>query len=340
MELHERFPICPWPIAIVGNINLDIKTSLIAASDGVMSDGETGIDEIYESLGGGGANTALAAAQLGGRVCFFGCVGDDELGDRLEASLTEYGIVTHLTRKGTATGRSINLNWNNGSRHFISSLPNNRSMTAEDIDVDVMIEAGCRQLLRADVWFSEAMLAEGNYGLLRRVRAAGIETYLDINWDPEWTVPGNGARVKQRREQLMRILPLVDVAHANERELAFFTGCEDVRDGCRFLLEQGCSGVVVHRGAKGAASFHASESWIEVPAAPVSSIVCSTACGDVFCAAHILLRNLESRERLSASARIAADHLSGKRILIPRLKDRRFTERGSRDVHREIPVRS
>jgi hypothetical protein len=46
-------------------------------------------------------------------------------------------------------------------------------------------------LLRADVWFSEAMLAEGNHYLLERARAFGIEVYLDINWDPEWSIAGN-----------------------------------------------------------------------------------------------------------------------------------------------------
>ena len=161
-----------------------------------------------------------------------------------------YGIAAHLARKETATGRSINLNWDNGCRHFISSVPNNRSLTGEDIDVEAMIAAGCRQLLRADVWFSESLLAEGNYALLGRARAAGIETYLDINWDPEWSVPGNGRRVRERRDQLTRILPYIDFAHGNERELAYFTGRNDLREACRFLLDHGCSNVVIHRGDK------------------------------------------------------------------------------------------
>ncbi len=338
METNIGVPLSRWPLAIAGNINLDIKTSLIVAAEGVMSDGETGIEEIYESLGGGGANAAMAAARLGGRVHFFGCVGDDELGDRLEAILGGYGIVAHLARKETTTGRSINLNWDNGCRHFISSLPNNRWLAGEDIDVEAMIAAGCRQLLRADVWFSESLLAEGNYALLGRARAAGIETYLDINWDPEWSVPGNGRRVRERCEQLTRVLPYINFAHGNERELAYFTGRNDLREACRFLLDQGCSSVVIHRGDKGAASFNAAEGWIEVPAATVESIVCSTACGDVFCAAHMLLHDLDTGDRLRASASIAADHLSGKRVLIPRLNDQRPGRKDGHDVHREIPV--
>jgi len=329
METHSDFPIAKSPIAIVGNLNLDVKTSLIGSGDGILADGETAVEEIYESLGGGGANTAVAAAQLGGRVHFFGCVGDDDLGDRLEAALVECRISAHLARKPTATGRSINLNWDNGCRHFISSLPNNRSLTVGDIGLRSLIESDCRQMLRSDVWFSDSMLAEGNRYLFEQVCSAGIETYMDINWDPEWSTTGNHARVCSRRQQLRSVLPFVHHAHGNERELQFFTGRENALDACRFLIDHGCGEVLVHRGRRGAASFTAADGWVEVAAAPVETVVCSTGCGDVFCAAHMLLTSLPKMDRLKASARIAAEHLSGMRCLIPRLGARSGIE-GSR----------
>ncbi len=309
------------PLAIVGNINLDVKTSLINASEDIRGDGETGVAEIYESLGGGGANTALAAAHLGGHVHFAGCVGSDELGDRLERQLRASGIVAHLTRRPVATGRSINLNWTNGRRHFISCLPNNCLMTIDDIDIGGLIQAGCRKLLRADVWFSEQMLAEGNRVLLQRAWEAGIETYMDINWDPQWSDPDCAGQVVERRRQLSEALPFVDFVHGNEPELQLFSGTRNTIDACRFLLDHGCTEVVVHRGANGAASFNAAEGWTEVPAVAVESIVCSTGCGDVFCAAHMLWSELDTATRLAEAARTAADHLAGRRILIPRLED-------------------
>ena len=168
--------------------------------------------------------------------------------------------------------------------------------------------------------------------MFERVRSAGIETCLDINWDPEWSVAGNRERIRQRCGQLRRILPLVHHAHGNERELGFFTACENVRGACRFLIDHGCAEVVVHRGAGGAASYTAEEGWVEVPAAPVDAEVCSTGCGDVFCAAHMLLAGMPTVERLCASARIAADHLSGKRTLIPRLGGHRCPAREEHGV--------
>ncbi|MCY3017920.1 MAG: carbohydrate kinase family protein [Planctomycetota bacterium] len=304
---------------MVGNINLDIKTSVLPASSTLFADGETSVAEIYESLGGGGANTAVAASQLGGRVHFCGCVGQDALGDRLEQALGHFGIVAHLRRKPVATGRSIALTWDNHHRHFLSSLPNNREMTAADIDVPELARAGCRHLYRADIWFAEAMLAGGNAAVLTSARELAIETSLDINWDPEWSRADSAERVRIRKAQVVDILPHVSWAHGNQRELALFTGESDAPDACRFLVDRGCGGVIVHRGARGAAAFTAREGWLEVPATPVTKVVCETGPGDVFSAAFMLLDGLPLRERLQECARIAAAHLQGAPNLIPRL---------------------
>jgi sugar/nucleoside kinase (ribokinase family) len=311
--------IAATPIAIVGNVNLDIKTSVLPATPALFADGETSAAEIYESLGGGGANTAVAAAQLGGRVHFCGCVGEDALGQRLEQALEQFGVIAHLRRKAAATGRSIALTWDNHHRHFVSSLANNRALTAADVDVAALARAGCRSLYRADVWFAEAMLAGGNAALLQQARALAMETSLDINWDPEWSGGGNAEHVRHRKAQVAAVLPDVSWVHGNERELALFTGKEPVLDACSSLVDQGCGGVIVHRGAKGAAAFAAKTGWLEVPAAPVATIVCETGPGDAFTAAFLLLDGLPLDERLRECARIAAAHLQGTPNLIPRL---------------------
>ena len=66
LKLRKKTGFAPLTtIAVVGNINLDVKTSRIAATPGIMADGETSIQDIHESIGGGGANTAVAAAIMG-----------------------------------------------------------------------------------------------------------------------------------------------------------------------------------------------------------------------------------------------------------------------------------
>ena len=96
------FPISTSPIAVVGNLNLDYRTSPIPAVPAIMSDGETSVSEISETLGGGGANTAAAAAALGGQVHLIASIGDDSLGRRLEQHLKSMGIQTTLARKPAA----------------------------------------------------------------------------------------------------------------------------------------------------------------------------------------------------------------------------------------------
>jgi len=133
-------------IAVVGNINLDIKTSRVAAVPGIMADGETSIEEIYETVGGGGANTAAAAAIMGARVHFTGCVGDDDAGRRLVRHLRSLGVTPHVTTVPVPTGRSIALSWDNGHRHFISSLPNTARLDLQSVDVAALAKADCRHV--------------------------------------------------------------------------------------------------------------------------------------------------------------------------------------------------
>ena len=212
------------PVAIVGNLNLDVRTSPIPSSAVVTRDGETSVTEIDESIGGGGANTAAAAALMGGEAHLCCAVGADALGARLCAFLEGLGVRMHAAVKPVATGRSIALTWETHHRHFVSSLPNTRLLREEDVDLEALIRAGCRHLYRADVWFGDLMLAEGNASLFRRARQAGMETSLDINWDPLWTPDGSGERARPRIAMLKAALSSVSFVHGNERELGLFTG--------------------------------------------------------------------------------------------------------------------
>jgi sugar/nucleoside kinase (ribokinase family) len=99
------------PIAIVGNLNLDLRTSPIASSNAILSDGETSIEEIYESVGGGGAATAAAIATMGGQAHLCCTIGNDELGRRLSAFLNGIGVHVRAAVKPVPTGRSVALTW-------------------------------------------------------------------------------------------------------------------------------------------------------------------------------------------------------------------------------------
>ena len=71
-------------LAVVGSICRDVKMGAIRPGPHLLEDGETPTAFVAETVGGGGANSALAAAALGADVRFCGKVGADSLGQRLE----------------------------------------------------------------------------------------------------------------------------------------------------------------------------------------------------------------------------------------------------------------
>jgi sugar/nucleoside kinase (ribokinase family) len=316
--LNERF-FSAANICIVGNINRDIKTTPISPGSHLFADGETSVTMITETVGGGGANSALAAAGLGARVAFLGRVGADWLGDRLERALTSHGISAHLRKViGCPTGTSINLTFTSGHRHFLSSLPNNASLAFEDLDLSAL--EGFDHLLRADIWFSDAMLYGGNERLFRHAREAGMRVSMDLNWDPRWGV-GSPDEVQKRKEAVRRVLPLVDLVHGNTGELNEFADSNDLQQSLRALDNWGVGAVVLHLGAKGA-GYYRHGLLTREEAVPASRQVNTTGTGDVLSVCMMLLDQEKHRtitEKLRLANRIVSQFIAGERSLIPAL---------------------
>jgi len=76
-------------ILVVGSLNMD----LVLRVPRLPRPGETVLGEAYETHPGGkGANQAVAAARLGGRVRMLGRIGEDGFGRTLKASLAQEGV--------------------------------------------------------------------------------------------------------------------------------------------------------------------------------------------------------------------------------------------------------
>jgi len=308
-------------LCVVGNINRDVKSAPLPAGTALFADGETPVASIIETIGGGGANSAFAAASLGARVSFAGKVGADALGDRLQRTLEHHGIAAHLTRDARhPSGTSIALAFDNGHRHFISCLPANAALTFADIDLQVLHSHS--HLLRADVWFSEAMLFEGNRPLFAAARQAGVQVSLDLNWDPQWG-RASAAQIKARKQAVRDVLPFVNLAHGNVRELMEFTDAPGLDIALLRLTEWGAGSIVVHLGANGA-GYHANSELIIEPPAPVQNHLHTTGTGDVLSVCMMLLHDradIPIRERLRLANTIVAEFIEGRRPLIPPLGD-------------------
>jgi len=308
-------------LCVVGNINRDVKTAPFVAGDALLTDGETSVDSIIETIGGGGANSAFAARALGARVAFQGRVGADALGDRLERTLARHGISAHLARDpAQASGTSIALTFDNGHRHFVSCLPANEALAFEDIDLAALRDHS--HLLRSDVWFSEPMLFEGNKPLFRSAREAGLTVSLDLNWDPQWGRASAG-KIHARKAAVRAALPWVNLAHGNVRELTEFADTENLDEALKRLVDWGVEAVVVHLGDRGAGWYHRGALTIEPPA-PAGARVNATGTGDVLSVCMMLLHHrteIAIPDRLRTANAIVAQFIEGKLSLIPRVAD-------------------
>jgi fructokinase len=305
-------------LCVVGNINRDIKTAPFAPGDYLFQDGETSVSSILETAGGGGANSAFTAAYLGAKTAFLGKVGRDALGERLEQTLIKHSISPHLARSAVATGTSINLTFANGHRHFVSSLANNETLRFEDLDLGAL--AGHRHLLRADIWFSEAMLGGGNEKLFRAAHEAGLEISIDLNWDPQWG-RADTKQIQARKEAVRSLLKWVTLAHGNARELNEFTDSADLKTSLKKLKEWGAKAVVIHLGAEGA-GYYRQGSLIVEPSVPADARVNTTGTGDVLSTCMMLSgqrTDISIQTQLKAANAIVSDFIAGKHQLIPAL---------------------
>jgi sugar/nucleoside kinase (ribokinase family) len=306
-------------LAVVGNICRDVKTAPLAPDERLFRDGETPTDSIVETIGGGGANSALFAAALGAQTRFAGKVGDDALGSQLEEALRRRGVATFIRRDpAVQTGSSLVLTYTNGCRHFVCCQTNNYTFDFADVDLSILDGAG--HLLRADVWFSEAMLAGGNGRILQAARDRGLTTSLDLNWDPFWgSAPED--RIQWRKQAVRGVLPLVDLVHGNSRELNIFADSTEIDTTLKRLVEWGAGGVVLHLGAQGAGYFRGGELIVE-PSFPVQRQSHATGSGDLLSVCMMLLHertDISIGEKLRLANRIVADHIQGARDFLPPL---------------------
>lgn len=300
-------------LCVVGNICRDVKIAPIAPTERLLQDGETPTDTIIETIGGGGANSALFAAALGADVCFAGKRGADALGERLKQALLARGVKPLVRQDAaTPTGSSVVLSYTNGCRHFISRQPNNDSLSDSDIDPALFVKGG--HFLRADVWFSQPLLDGGNARILRSAREQGMTISLDLNWDPCWNSAPEEV-IRARKAAVRHVLPQVDLVHGNISELNLFAESTDLSNTLRMLTAWGAGAVVLHMGAQGA-GYYADGKLITEPAAPVERVAHATGSGDLLSVCMMLLHGREDisvSEKLRLANRVVADHIAGKR---------------------------
>ena len=132
-------------VVVVGSANADLVLDVHhrpAAGETILG------SDVVTTPGGKGANQAVAAGRIGGRVAFIGCVGDDEHGARLRTSLTGAGVdLTGLRTVAAPTGNAIIIVTPDGENSIIVSPAANRQVSPQMLDELEAVWAGAAVLV-------------------------------------------------------------------------------------------------------------------------------------------------------------------------------------------------
>lgn len=118
-------------ITVVGSINMD----LVVRTEQFPKQGETVLGDLYTTISGGkGANQAVAAARLGGKVHMVGAVGTDAFGDELLEGLDSENIDIEKVKRTEGTSGIANILLSEGDNRIIVVPGANHSVTVEEVD--------------------------------------------------------------------------------------------------------------------------------------------------------------------------------------------------------------
>lgn len=247
-------------ILVIGSANVD----LVMATERLPAPGETRFGIFTRTLGGKGANQAVAAARAGGAVAMIACLGMDEFGRMLRAGLASENIdMTGVFEVEGSSGVAVIVTASSGNNIIVVSSGANASLQAALLEPD-LCKGATFVLLQLEIPLETVVRAIG------QAHAADAKVILD---------PAPAIQLPRG------ILGQVDWLTPNESEARILLGLEDGElDGVRAayrLRELGARNVIVKLGARGAAILEEGREAIVLPALP-TVVVDTTAAGDAF----------------------------------------------------------
>lgn len=264
-------------IHVIGNLQLDVLASPVTALP--SPGGDRLVDRIDVRPGGAAGNVALALAALGIPHRLFSALGDDYAGRWVLEELDHHGLAADVTVvAGAATSISVAIEAPGRDRGFLTAYGVLDSWGEDHVAAD----AARTDLLLLTGYFSmPSIRGPATARLLREAHAHGATTLLDTGWDPDdWRAGG--------AEEVLELLPMVDVLLANEAEALALTAARDADEAALALAERSGGWAVVKLGDRGATARSRGGEAVSVSAPPVEAID-TTGAGDSL-AAGLLAR--------------------------------------------------
>ncbi|QNA93877.1 ribokinase [Microbacterium sp. Se63.02b] len=261
-------------IVVVGSLNLDSTLRV----DRLPEPGETlHSAPVLRAPGGKGANQAVAAALLGGRVALIGAVGDDDAGRTLATAVREAGVdVSAVRQVAGATGEATIIVDRGGENVIVVDSGVNALVDPRQVRED---------LVAGDVVVTGNELSDPVV-VAAAVRASALGAVVVHNPSPFRALPDG--------------MPHPQVLVVNEHEFARFGECcMRRRSRCLPALRGGA--VVVTRGSRGALVLD--EGAVTSVAAVRVDAVDTSGCGDAFLGA--LVERIAAGEPLVGAVRRA-----------------------------------
>ncbi|NIM95288.1 MAG: ribokinase [Anaerolineales bacterium] len=221
--------------------------------------------------GGKGSNQAIAAAKLGMKTSFVGCLGNDRLGREAVNWMSEVGVDLRHTKfcDTHSTGVGFIILDDNGVPAMVATMGANEVLDQEHINTALNSMRGGKVMLtqfeiRPEMALYAASVAMENnmIAIVNPAPAADIDP-SDLS-DVDIVIPNEAeAKLLLGYAPDLRIDPL---------EMA-----EELRD------RSGVVSVIITLGERGIVGSDSSGSWLE--GAPKVEVVDTSGAGDVFCAA-------------------------------------------------------
>jgi len=270
-------------VVVIGSANWDIVNRVAH----IPRPGETlRSKSVMQNPGGKGANQAVAAGKLGADVYMIGCVGDDESGDKMLASLRKAGVDTRGMRRvpGQPTGTAYICVSDDGENCIVVTAGANDCLDEGLLDEQDALIRG------ADILAAQLEVpAETVWTAIQRAHACGVKTIL--NPSPVRDIPDD-------------VLRCVDILLPNESEMAALIG-QPVENGDdamrRYMLEKGIGCIVLTLGEQGCRILKRDGS-IHIPCQKVAAVD-TTGAGDTFLGA--LATALSEGKTIEHAARFA-----------------------------------
>lgn len=196
----------PWPRAIaVGDALMDTQY-WVPRMPAPGQDVEILARE--ENAGGSAANTAMGMAWLGVPCAFCGALGQDDIGERIEAMLHRVGVDTRLVRRTGSTGYVLSMIDATGERTMFSWRGASAQTQAPPLMGEALAHA--RVVLLSGYMLADEEQAPFALALAGQARQAGAKVALDAS-------PKFGGLPQGLRQQALAVC---DIFLPNREELA------------------------------------------------------------------------------------------------------------------------